>query len=57
MMMNDKGEPVKKAYPGEAVHLIGFKHFPEVGNPLYVVQSTSEARFIIDKVKHRAEVE
>lgn len=31
--------------------------FPEVGNPLYVVDSYDEARFIIQKVKHRAEHE
>jgi len=48
---------VKEAYPGEAVYVTGFKMFPEVGNPLYVVESFDEARFIIQKVKHRAELE
>ena len=57
MMQNDKGQPVKEAYPGEAVHLTGFKHFPDVGNPLYVVKSSEEARFIVQRVQHRAEVE
>ncbi len=47
MMLNDKGVAVKQAYPGEAVHMVGFKGFPDVGSPLYVVKSTEEARFII----------
>lgn len=38
-MMNDRFEQIKVAYPGEAVHVGGFKHFPEVGNPLYVVKT------------------
>jgi len=37
-MMNDKGQQVTEAYPGEAVYIGGFKHFPDVGNPLYVVK-------------------
>lgn len=47
MMLNDRGEPVKIAYPGQAVHLRGFKHNPDVGNPLYVVRTPEEARHII----------
>jgi len=47
MMLNDKGQSVKQTFPGEAVHLTGFKHFPDVGNPLYVVKSSEEARFIV----------
>lgn len=57
MMLNDKRQPVKEAYPGEAVHMVGFKEFPDVGNPLYVVNSSEEAKFIISKVKKRAETE
>lgn len=57
MMTNDKGQMVREAYPGEAVHVVGFRQFPDVGNPLYVVKSTEEARFIISKVKHRQDVE
>ena len=37
LMTNDKGAYIKEAYPGEAVHVVGFKAFPDVGNPLYVV--------------------
>jgi translation initiation factor IF-2 len=55
-MMNDRREHIKIAYPGEAVHLVGFKHFPEVGNPLYVVKTIEEAKFIISKKQHRAEI-
>ncbi len=47
---------MKEAYPGEAVHVVGFKHFPDVGNPLYVVSGTDEARFIVSRVQHRADV-
>ena len=46
-MINDRGQPVKEAYPGEAVYVGGFKHFPDVGNPLYVVRDSKEASFII----------
>ena len=53
--MNDKGAQVKKAYPGEAVHMVGFNQFPDVGNPLYVVKNREEAKFIIDRLKHREE--
>ena len=50
-MMNDVGQLVKEAYPGEAVHLSGFKEHPEVGNPLYVVSSKEESRFIVHRIK------
>jgi len=53
LMTNDKAMPIKEAYPGEAVHLVGFKAFPDVGNPLYVVENPEHAKFIIDKVKGR----
>lgn len=56
-MINDKGQLVKEAYPGEAVHISGFKHFPDVGNPLYVVKDSKEAHFIVLRVKKRAEQE
>ena len=56
-MMNDKGQIVKEAYPGEAVHISGFKHFPDVGNPLYVVKDSKEAHFIVQRVNKRAEQE
>lgn len=46
-MINDRGQPIKEAYPGEAVYVGGFKHFPDVGNPLYVVRDSKEASFII----------
>ena len=53
-MKNDKGLSVQKAFPGEAIHLTGFKHLPDVGNPLYVVSNCEEAKFIINQIKHRA---
>ena len=49
--MNDLGWAVQEAYPGEAVHVRGFKHFPEVGNPLYAVKDLAEAKFIIKRIK------
>lgn len=55
-MANDHNQPVKEAFPGEAVHVVGFKHFPDVGNPLYVVSGTDEARFIVSRVQHRADM-
>ena len=56
-MINDRGQNVQEAYPGEAVHIGGFKHFPEVGNPLYVVSSQSEVKLIVERMRQRAEVE
>jgi translation initiation factor IF-2 len=56
-MMNDRGQTIKEAFPGEAVYIGGFKHFPDVGNPLYVVKDHSEAAFIVQQVNKRAEQE
>ena len=41
-----------KALPGEAVHINGFKHVPEVGRPLYAVKTHDEAVFISERIKH-----
>jgi len=49
--MNDVGKNVNEAFPGEAVHMTGFKVMPEVGNPLYVVKTKEESNFIINRVK------
>jgi hypothetical protein len=46
-----------EAYPGEAVHILGFKHVPEVGRPLYAVKTHDEAVFIAEKIKIRRERE
>lgn len=35
----------------------GFKAIPEVGNPLYAVQSQEEAKFIVNRVKQRSALE
>jgi len=35
----------------------GFKHFPEVGNPLYVVGGLKEANIIVSTLKLRAQQE
>ena len=55
-MLNDKREHVKIAYSGAAVHLGGFKHFQEVGNPLYVVRTIEEAKFIINQKQNRFDI-
>jgi len=46
-MKDDNGRMVKEAYPGQAVHVGGFKEFPEVGSPLYAVADQKEAGIII----------
>lgn len=48
-MINDKGDRIQKAYPGQAVIVAGFKDFPDVGIPLYVVNNPDEAKFIISQ--------
>ena len=49
--MNDLGEGVSEAFPGEAVHMTGFKEIPEAGNPLYVVRNLEESNFIMNRIK------
>lgn len=56
-MKDDNSKIVKIAYPGQAVHVSGFKHFPEVGSPLYVVDDHKEANIIVDTLKKRKEQE
>ena len=56
-MKDDNSKIVKIAYPGQAVHVSGFKHFPEVGSPLYVVDDHKEANIIVDTLKRRKEQE
>jgi len=46
-MKDDSGRNIQIAYPGQAVHIGGFKHFPEVGHPLYVVENHKEANIIV----------
>jgi len=53
-MKDDNGKNVNKAFPGQAVHVSGFKSFPDVGSPLYVVDDHREAQMIVDTLKKRA---
>ena len=53
-MKDDNGRVIKEAYPGQAVHISGFKDFPEVGNPLYAVENHKEANIIVSTLKMRA---
>ena len=46
-MKDDNGRNVLEAFPGQAVHIGGFKNFPEVGNPLYAVENHREANMIV----------
>ena len=57
LLINDVGKNVSEAYPGEAVHMTGFKEMPEVGNPLYVVKSKDESNFIINRIRQRSVLE
>ena len=50
-LMNDMGKHIAEAFPGEAVHMTGFKEIPDVGNPLYVVKNQEESNFIISRIK------
>lgn len=56
-MRNDQGKNVSKAFPGQAVHLAGFKNYPEVGMPLYGCKNNDDAQFIISRVASRREKE
>ena len=44
---------VTEAFPGQAVHLGGFKSFPEVGSPLYVVRDGKEVNIILQTLRQR----
>ena len=52
-MKDDGGRVVQQAFPGQAVHIGGFKEFPEVGNPLYAVEGHKEANIIVSTLKQR----
>jgi len=54
-MKDDNGRVVQLAYPGQAVHIGGFKAFPEVGNPLYAVENHKEANIIVSTLSKRAQ--
>jgi hypothetical protein len=56
-MKNDQGMNIKEAYPGQAVLLGGFRHFPDVGAPLYACKQHDEALFMISRIKHRKDKE
>lgn len=55
LMKNDKGESVKKALPGEAVQVQGFKHQPAAGHPLWVVKDPEVGKYIAHKIKQKEE--
>lgn len=42
-MINDAGKQIYEATPGQAVKLGGFRHFPDVGTPLYACETHDEA--------------
>lgn len=56
-MLNDQGKQVKEAYPGMAVHIGGFKAFPEVGSPLYTSKDYHEVIRIAETYKQRKQKE
>ena len=56
-MKDDNGRVINEAFPGQAVHIGGFKQFPEVGNPLYVVENHKEANMIVSTLQQRADQE
>ena len=57
LIQNDMGKQLTEAYPGEAVHMTGFKVMPEVGNPLYSVNSVEESKFIVNRIKQRSQLD
>jgi translation initiation factor IF-2 len=44
---DDDGKNISEAFPGQAVHIGGFKVVPEAGNPLYCVENHKEANMIV----------
>mmetsp|Transcript_12957 Transcript_12957/g.20069 ORF Transcript_12957/g.20069 Transcript_12957/m.20069 type:complete len:267 (-) Transcript_12957:955-1755(-) len=52
-MKDDNGRMIHTASPGQAIHLSGFKAFPEVGSPLYIVDSLREAQMIVQTLTLR----
>ncbi len=47
-LLNDKGEPIKKAIPGEPVEVLGLNGTPEAGDSFAVVKNEARAREIVD---------
>ena len=56
-MKDDNGRVIEQAFPGQAVHIGGFKAFPEVGSPLYAVANHKEANIIVSTLTKRAQQE
>ena len=52
-MVDDQHKTVNKAFPGQAIHMTGFKAMPEVGSPLYCVKTLDEAKAIVTRVELR----
>lgn len=48
-----KGNTLKEAHPSDPVELLGFNEVPDSHSILYVVESASRARNIVEKVKLR----
>ncbi len=48
-----KGRPVKEAHPSDPVEILGFGEVPDSHSILYVVESASRARNIVEKIKLR----
>ena len=56
-MLNDQRMHVKEAYPGQAVHIGGFKHLPDVGSPLYRVEDHAQGVMMVGELRRRREKE
>jgi translation initiation factor IF-2 len=57
-IFDDQHKPLQEAFPGMSVLLEGgFKYPPEVGHPLYIVDSHETAQFITHRVKVKRERE
>lgn len=50
-MLDDKGNNLKEAYPGDAVQIIGIPSVPAAGDFVYEVDSEVKARHIASKRK------
>lgn len=50
-MQNDLGEKIDKAFPGDAVQIMGIPSLPDPGDGLFEVSNEVKANFLLQKKK------
>ncbi len=57
VMINDKGERVKSAYPSMPVEIVGLAEVPDAGDVFHSVENEKMAREVVEQRKHKLKEE